>query len=160
MSECHCEREKDDMTRAIQRLTYALTDILAENKIQFQWMVTHHHFATKTDLENVKNTIMSAISDFSALFTAFQDRQDAAVAALQADVKNLNDQIAALQGSQGQITPSDQALLDQIQSRASSIADKLDALDALTPPVVVTDGSGAVPVATPVARSTSADRRS
>ena len=78
---------------------------------------------------------MSAIADFATKMSAFQDRMDTAVADLQGDVKSLNDQIAALQASQGAITPSDQALLDGIQARASTVADKLAALDALTPPV-------------------------
>ncbi len=77
---------------------------------------------------------MSAISDFAAKLTAFQDRQDAAIADLQGDVDNLTKQIAALQATQGAITPEDQALLDGIQSRASAVSDKLDALDSLTPP--------------------------
>ena len=84
------------------------------------------------------NTIMSAISDFAAKVNAFFDRQDAAITDLQGDVKNLQDQIAALQGSSGTITPEDQALLDGIQARASTVSDKLDALDALTPPVAPT----------------------
>lgn len=79
--------------------------------------------------------IMSAISDFSTKINAFFDRQDAAITDLQGDVKSLSDQIAALQSSAGAITPEDQALLDGIQSRASAVSDKLDALDALTPPV-------------------------
>lgn len=80
--------------------------------------------------------IMSKISDFAAAMNAFTDRQDAAVSGLQADVQFLKDEIAALQNSAGQITPEDQALLDAIQARASGVADKLDALDAMTPPVV------------------------
>jgi len=80
--------------------------------------------------------IMSAISDFAAKVTAFFDRQDTAITDLQGDVKSLNDQIAALQNSTGAITPEDQALLDGITARASTVSDKLDALDALTPPVV------------------------
>ena len=79
--------------------------------------------------------IMSSISDFSAKMTAFFDRQDTAVADLQGDVDNLTKQIAALQTSGGAITAEDQALLDGIQARASTVSDKLDALDALTPPV-------------------------
>lgn len=78
---------------------------------------------------------MSAISDFSTAIDAFFDRQDKAVTDLQSDVKSLTDQIAALQNSNGTITPADQTLLDGIQARASAVADKLDALDALTPPV-------------------------
>lgn len=79
---------------------------------------------------------MSAISDFAAKQSAFNDQMDAAVTGLTGDVKSLNDQIAALQASSGAITPEDQALLDGIQTRSQGIADKLTALDALTPPVV------------------------
>lgn len=86
---------------------------------------------------------MSAISDFADKMKVFNDRQDAAVTALQGDVKSLEDQITALQGSSGAITPEDQALLDGIQARASAVADKLDALDALTPPVVPVTAPGA-----------------
>lgn len=79
---------------------------------------------------------MSAISDFATAQNAFNDRMDTAVTGLTGDVAELNRQIAALQATQGAITPEDQALLDGIQARASGIADKLAALDALTPPVV------------------------
>lgn len=77
---------------------------------------------------------MTAVSDFSNAMSAFFTRQDAAMADLQGDFDNLNAQIAALQASQGTLTPEDQALLDGIQAKASSVSDKLDALDALTPP--------------------------
>jgi len=47
----------------------------------------------------------------------------------------LNDKITELQNSQGQITPGDQALLDDLQVAGNVLADKLEALDNLTPPV-------------------------
>lgn len=75
-----------------------------------------------------------AISDFAAKMKTFTDRMDTAVTGLQGDVKTLNDKITELQNSSGSITPEDQALLDDIEARAGSITDKLDALDALTPP--------------------------
>jgi peptidoglycan hydrolase CwlO-like protein len=78
--------------------------------------------------------IMSAISEFASKVSAFFDRQDVAISDLQGDVDNLTAQIAALQASAGFITPEDQALLDGIQARAQVLSDKLDALDALTPP--------------------------
>lgn len=80
-------------------------------------------------------TLMSQISDFAAKVQAFQDAQDIAIDGLTADVKSLNDKIAALQTSAGQITPEDQALLDAVQAHGQAIADKLSALDAQTPPV-------------------------
>jgi hypothetical protein len=86
-------------------------------------------------LRNQGVSLMSAISDFSTAVNAHFDRQDVAVADLQGDVQSLNDQIAALNASPGTITASDQTLLDAIAARAAGISAKLDALDALTPPV-------------------------
>src|SRR6266566_6605527 len=87
---------------------------------------------TEINNQHRHHQLMSAISDFTTKLSAFFDRQDTAITDLQGDVKNLTDQIAALQASPGTITPADQALLDGITARASTISDKLDALDALT----------------------------
>ncbi len=119
-----------------QHITQAilgLTEIIAHD---LEWRKSHEGFATKHDLERLEHKIMSAISDFTAKVQAFFDRQDTAITDLQGDVKTLNDQIAALQASNGAITPEDQAALDAITERASAVSDKLDALDQLTPPVV------------------------
>jgi len=78
---------------------------------------------------------MSRISEFADNIKVYQDRQDAAISDLQGDVDNLTKQVAALQTSPGAITPEDQALLDGITARVKGVSDKLDALDALTPPV-------------------------
>lgn len=77
---------------------------------------------------------MTAIQDFATKMNAFFDQQDTAINDLQGDVKFLTDTIAALQASPGTITAEDQASLDALQARASTVADKLAALDALTPP--------------------------
>lgn len=77
---------------------------------------------------------MSKIGDFSAAVQASFDQIGTAIDDLTGDVKNLTDQIAALQNSTGTVTPEDQALLDGIQAKASDIANKLAALDAETPP--------------------------
>ncbi len=77
---------------------------------------------------------MSAVSDFAAKVKAYNDRQDAAITGVSSDIDALNAKIAELQSTQGQITPEDQALLDDIQARGDAIATKLEALDNLTPP--------------------------
>ena len=77
---------------------------------------------------------MSKISEFATAQNAFNDRIDVAVTGLQGDVQALNDEIAKLQASAGEVTPEDQASLDAIQARAETITTKLEALDALTPP--------------------------
>ncbi len=86
------------------------------------------------NLKTIGETIMSAISDFAEKQNAHNDQIDAAISGLTEDVKTLNDLIATLQASQGSITPEDQATLDDLQARSQVIADKLTALDALTPP--------------------------
>jgi hypothetical protein len=95
---------------------------------------SHTELVTKNDLREMVNRIMSAISEFASKQNAFNDRMDSAVDGLQADVTALNDKITQLQNNPGPITPEDQALLDQLQSRGETISTKLEALDALTPP--------------------------
>jgi len=100
-----------------------------------------HELSAKLDkmvtfLQLMKETIMQAITDYAAAQNAFNDRQDTAIADLAADIKNLNDQIAALQATPTVLPAEDQALLDGLTARGQTIADKLDALDALTPPVI------------------------
>lgn len=100
------------------------------------------HFVTWQDLVKVEKRIMATVTEAIAAFAAqmqtYNDAEDAAITALQGDVANLNAQIAALQNSPGQMTASDQALLDNIQARAATISTNLAALDSLTPPVVPT----------------------
>lgn len=80
--------------------------------------------------------LMSAISDFAAKQKAFNDRQSAAIDGVVADVKALNDKITELQNSPGQVTPEDQALLDELQTQGEALASRMEALDSQTPPVV------------------------
>lgn len=95
-------------------------------------------FATKTDLKNTEKTIMSAISDFAVKQEAFNDRVDTAITGVIGDIKALNDLVEKLQTTPGPISAEDQASLDALEVRGDAIAAKLEALDALTPPVVPT----------------------
>jgi hypothetical protein len=78
--------------------------------------------------------IMSAISDFAAKQTDHNAKMDTAIQGLSGDIQSLKDLIAQLQNSPGQITPEDQATLDALEKQAGTTADKLQALDDLTPP--------------------------
>lgn len=122
------------LIESISRLVHALDRDREQREREHEWLKAHSGLVTKFDLHETEKRLMSAISEFAAKQNTFNDRIDTAISDLQGDVKSLNDQIAALQNSAGQITPEDQALLDGLQARASGIADKLDALDALTPP--------------------------
>jgi predicted nucleic acid-binding Zn-ribbon protein len=94
--------------------------------------------ATKSDIQKSENRIMEAIKTFVAKQTAHNDKIDAAVDGLTEDIKTLNDTIEKLQTSPGTITPEDQASLDALEARGDAIAEKLTALDSITPPAVPT----------------------
>lgn len=75
------------------------------------------------------------VQEFVSQIKPFLQRQSTAIDNVVGDVKTLNDKIAALQATQGQLTPEDEALLADIQSIAGGLATKTEDLDAMTPPV-------------------------
>lgn len=78
---------------------------------------------------------MSTISEFAAKQNEYNNKIGVAIDGLVGDVNGLKDLIKKLQDSAGKVTPEDQALLDNLDARTKDVADKLSALDDLTPPV-------------------------
>jgi len=79
---------------------------------------------------------MSKIAEFKTAMDVFNTRLTAAITDLEGDVKMLNDKITELQNSPGEISPEDQALLDNLQLVAEKTTAKLEALAALNTPDV------------------------
>jgi hypothetical protein len=118
-----------------------------QNESDSECCKPHSPPATKQDLREMEHRIMSAISNFADAQAAFNARLDGAIVGLQTalagltgDIARLNALITELQGSVGQITPSDQLLLDNLQSqaealtvRAEAVSAALASLDLLTP---------------------------
>lgn len=77
---------------------------------------------------------MSAISEFSDRVSAHLDRLDQAHEGLSSDLADLKATIEKLQGTAGQVTPEDQALLNQLEAKIQAASDKLAAMDDLHPP--------------------------
>jgi outer membrane murein-binding lipoprotein Lpp len=90
-------------------------------------------------IDHLRRDLMSAISDFAAKQAAHNAAIDTAITGLSGDVQALKSLVEQLQNSAGQVTPEDQALLDQIESQTGAIADRLTALDAETPPTPPTE---------------------
>jgi ABC-type transporter Mla subunit MlaD len=85
----------------------------------------------------------SPVAAFAAKQNEFNARAEAAIQGIGGDITKLNDLITTLQNSAGQISPEDQATLDQLQTAGEAVAKKFEALDALTPPAVPAgDGGG------------------
>lgn len=78
---------------------------------------------------------MSALTDFVANQKTFNDRMDSAITGITEDVKFLNDKIEAIQTSTGTLSPEDQQSLNEMQARTEATVARLEALNALTPPV-------------------------
>ena len=88
------------------------------------------------DLKTITGHIMTKVGDFSNAQTAHNTRMGTALTGISEDIAALNAKIAELQGTQGAITAEDQALLDELQAQGEALAGRIEAADALTPPVV------------------------
>ena len=89
---------------------------------------------TLNGLKDQIGNIMSAISDFVTKQKTFNDAISAGIDDISDDIKGLNAKIDALQNSAGTITPEDQASLDELQAAGQALADRVKAVDELTPP--------------------------
>lgn len=76
------------------------------------------------------------IQTYATAQAAVNKRVADATAGLTGDIEGLNALIKTLQDSQGTISPEDQTTLDQLQAAGEAMATKIEALDAITPPVV------------------------
>ena len=112
-----------------------------------------------TNSVNERNRHMSVISDYLDKQKTFNSRQGIAidgivtsVTGLTGDIKTLNDKIEELQNSSGQVTPEDQATINELEvagdalsTKSEALAVAIKALDDATAPVippVPTSGNG------------------
>lgn len=79
---------------------------------------------------------MSALSDYVGRVNTAFDKIDTAVTGVADDVAFLKKTIEEMQNNPGPISPADQALLDALEARVATVADKLTALDLQTDPPV------------------------
>lgn len=79
--------------------------------------------------------LMSTVRDFVSQQTKYNDQMEKSLSDLADDIANLNSQLADLKASGGAaVSQEDQDSLAALEQRGQSIADKLDALNQLTPP--------------------------
>jgi len=137
------------MSRSSENSLAVAISLLTQELITQRHQREHdHNQAILKRLAEIERNIMSKITEFAAAQKAFNERQATAidkvvtsVEGITGDLKTLNDKIEALQNSQGEVTPEDQVLLDELQTAGSELATKLEtvstaleALDAQTPP--------------------------
>lgn len=84
---------------------------------------------------------MSAVSDFVAQQTAFNNDIAADLTSIQASITALNNQITVLQNSPGALSPADQQALNDLETSGKALQAQADAVAGKTPP--------APPVVTP-----------
>lgn len=91
----------------------------------------HRHLLT---IQKNQEKIMTAISDYAAKVKESFATISAGLDGIVGDLQTLNDKITQLQNNPGPITPADQALLDEAQALSASLATRVSAIDAQTPP--------------------------
>lgn len=111
-----------------------LAELRKELQFWRAWIRSQDRPTTKHDLEELGKKLMSGISEFAAKQNAFNDRIDTAVSEVKMDVEYLQATIEKLQNNPGPISSDDQKLLDDLQARTEGVVNKLEALDAMTPP--------------------------
>lgn len=124
------------LTDALSSMSHELFMLRGQRDNELSWFKSRYDFVTKLDLKQMENNIMSTISDFASKQNQFNNRLDVAITGLAGDIDGLNAEIQAIQNSTGSISDEDQTSLNEIEARSDAIAMKLEALDALTPPVV------------------------
>lgn len=93
---------------------------------------SHSSFATKAQLDNLENKIMTKVQQFIADQNSQNDKIDAAVSGIEADVAFLKAKIDEIQNSPGELSPADQTALDALQNRVSATVAKVEALNSVT----------------------------
>jgi len=122
--------------KVLLQLMFEIRAFSQQTARDFGWLRSQSGLATKQDLRELANNIMSAISDFAAKQTEFNNRQAVAIDGIVVDVKALNDMIEKLQNNPGPISPEDQKLLDNLEVAGDALATRLEGLDSQTPPPV------------------------
>lgn len=96
----HGDHSSNDIACAIRELAFALRDHTSEQKMEFNWMVTHHNFATKRDIQDLKEDLTMKLSEVkTAVATAaaeIKKNNREAFTELGARISDLNQQIADL----------------------------------------------------------------
>lgn len=114
------------LTEAISSLAHEICALRGERKNEFDWLKSHAGLATKQDLKELVNKIMSVLSDWAAKVSPKLER-------LQKGIDNLQALVEKLQNTPGAITPEDQALLDKIDKQVDDLGVDADSVPA-TPP--------------------------
>ena len=122
-----------DLNESISALTRELHLGREDKKHEFEWLKSHPALATKHDLKELENKIMSAITDWAASeqadLTSISTTLDTVVSGIAA----LDTLITNLQNSPGTLSASDQAALDAIKAASTALVAKSGAI-SVTPP--------------------------
>ncbi len=128
-----------DVACAIRELAFAVRDHTSEQKMEFNWMVTHHKFATKQDIQELKEDLTMKISQIASAVAEIKKNNREAFTELGTKIADLNQQIADLIASASDPDVTDEAFLADLND-AKADAQKL----ADIVPGSVSDGSGQV----------------
>jgi ribosomal protein L23 len=103
---------------------------MAFNQIKTSWWFSrsNRRHATKQDLQQAVEKIMSVISDAVSDINEDNARTEASIGTLSVEISALKTLIVNLTAGQGSVSPADKALLDSSVARAAAIATSLEAL--------------------------------
>lgn len=112
---------RNRQAEAIENLSIEVQELTTVIKSGLEWFKSHANLATKHDLLYMERRIMSAISTWVEKVVPKLD-------SIQTGIDALQELVEELQNSPGAITPEDQALLDQIESKVNALATDAEGL--------------------------------
>ncbi len=130
---------QNEVACAIRDLAFALRDHTQEQKMEFNWMVTHHNFATKHDIQNLKEDISMKLDAIKTAIATASRQQKEALTEIGTKIADLNQKIDELTQAASNPDVTDEQFLDDLaalQTDAQALADIV--------PGSVSDGSGQV----------------
>ncbi len=123
--QCHNE-DRVDLASAIRGLTCTLKDAMHEQKSQFEWMIRHYQFATKSDIETLHEDIAMKLSQIKTAIAQAGAQQKEALTEIGTQIADLNKQIQDLKDAATDPDVTDAefiAQIEQLQADAKSLAD-------------------------------------
>jgi hypothetical protein len=114
-------KESDDhneLAKAIRALTRVWEESSAEHRRQFEWMVTHSHFITKSDFKRLEENIMSKLDDLISASTTLSTASDGLSIKLDTLVTKIDAVVLALQNTE--LPPAGEAAINALKAAAAT----------------------------------------
>ena len=131
-------REESELAHAVCSLAHSICELGVVLKDEMQWRRSHDHLATKSDLREMENRLMTAFEEIEEFLDAqktYNDEDAVRVTNIRADIKVLSDKINELLATSG-LPDALRTKIGALKTQAQATTADLVALDEANPPPI------------------------